>query len=108
DAQVALQSTTALGGHSAARLHGVGDQGGASLITVLARAASHHTHIRVRTATEVERLIVTDDGAVAGVALRPDRRGATVVRGPVVLACGGFVADDALVAEHAPEVKDLP
>jgi fumarate reductase flavoprotein subunit len=26
----------------------------------------------------------------------------------VVLACGGFVADDALVTTHAPEVKDLP
>jgi fumarate reductase flavoprotein subunit len=107
-AQVALQSKTPTGGHGAARLHAVGEQGGASLVTALVRAASHHTHVRVRAATEVERLVPTDDGGVAGVALRPDRRGATIVRGPVLLACGGFIADDALVAQHAPEVKDLP
>jgi fumarate reductase flavoprotein subunit len=107
-AQVTLQSTTATGGHGVARLHAVGDQGGASLVTALVRAASHHTHVRVRAGSEVERLLPTDDGGVAGVALRPDRRGATAVRGPVVLACGGFVADDALVAQHAATVKDLP
>ena len=106
--QVVLQSTTAGGGHGAPRLHGVGEQGGASLIATLTRAASHHTHIRIRTATEVERLIPTDDGTVAGVALRPDRRGATVVNGPVVLACGGFVASDELVARHCPALTDLP
>src|SRR5262249_55551486 len=46
-AQIALQSTTATGHHSIARLHTVGDQGGASLIAALARAASHHTHVRI-------------------------------------------------------------
>jgi fumarate reductase flavoprotein subunit len=107
-AQVVLQSTTATDRHSSPRLHGGGEQGGASLITVLARAASHHTHIRVRTATEVDRLVATDAGGVAGVALRPDRRGATSLRGPVVLACGGFVGDDDLVAQHCPTVAKLP
>jgi fumarate reductase flavoprotein subunit len=107
-AQIALQSTTPTGHHSIARLHAVGEQGGASLITVLARAASHHTHIRIRTATEVDRLTPGDDGSVTGVALRPDRRGATVLKGAVVLACGGFAGDDELVAQHCPDVKDLP
>jgi len=107
-AQVALQSTTPLGGHGAPRLHAVGDQGGASLISTLARAASHHTHIRIRTATDVDRLVPTDEGGVSGVALRPDRRGSTILTGPVVLACGGFVGDDELVARHCPDVKDLP
>jgi fumarate reductase flavoprotein subunit len=107
-AQVALQSTTATGHHSIARLHAVGEQGGASIITALVRAASHHTHIRVRSATEVDRLTPGDDGSVTGVALRPDRRGATMLKGPVVLACGGFAGDDELVAQHCPDVKDLP
>src|SRR5258706_8970744 len=107
-AQVVLHSTTPSGGHSAARLHGVGEQGGASLVATLVRAASHHTHIKVRTASEVTRLIPTDDGGVAGVALRADRRGSTVIGGPVVLACGGFVGDDELVARHCPNAKDLP
>jgi fumarate reductase flavoprotein subunit len=105
---VVLKSTTETAGHSAPRLHAVGEQGGASLITVLARAALHHTHIRVRTATDVARLVPTDDGGVAGATLRPDRRGATAVDGPVVLACGGFVGNDELIAQHCPEVKDLP
>ena len=86
DVQVRLQSTTAQGGHGIARLHSVGDQGGASLIAALTRAAAHHTHIRVRTATDVDRLVPTDDGGVAGVALRPDRRGNTLINGPVVIA----------------------
>jgi fumarate reductase flavoprotein subunit len=107
-AQIALQSTTATGRHSSPRLHAVGDQGGASLIAVLARAASHHTHIRVRGSTDVERLVPGDDGSVTGVALKPDRRGASVLRGPVVLACGGFAGDDALVEQHCVLAKDLP
>ncbi len=106
--QVTLQSRTAVGGHSAPRLHAVGEQGGASLVATLVRHASHHTHIRVRAATEVERLIADETGTVTGVAVRPDRRGAAVVMGPVLLACGGFVANDDLVAAHCPDVKDLP
>jgi len=107
-AQVMLHSTTPTGGHKAARLHAVGEQGGASLVMTLVRAASHHTHVKVRTGTEVTRLVPTDDGGVAGVALRADRRGSTLIRGPVVLACGGFVADDEQVSRHCPAVKDLP
>jgi len=106
--QITLQSTTATGHHSIARLHAVGEQGGASLIAALARAASHHSHVRVRNATDVDRLTPGEDGSVTGVALRPDRRGATVLKGAVVLACGGFAGDDELVAQHCPELKDLP
>jgi fumarate reductase flavoprotein subunit len=106
-AQVTLQSTSPSGGHRIARLHAVGEQGGASLLATLARAAAHHTHVRIRTTTEVERLVPAD-GGVGGVALKPDRRGATIIRGAVVLACGGFVADDELVARHAPDVAGLP
>lgn len=106
--QVTLQSTTPTGQHSIARLHAVGEQGGASLVTALTRAASHHTHVRMRAATEVDRLLPGDDGAVTGVALKPDRRGATILRGAVVLACGGFAGDDDLVAQHCPSFRELP
>ena len=107
-APIALQSTKPAGGHTAARLHAVGDQGGATLAGILARAASHHTHVRLRTLTEAERLLVDESGGVVGVAVRPDRRGGTMVAGPVVLACGGFAADDTLVAQHRPELAAIP
>jgi fumarate reductase flavoprotein subunit len=102
------QSTVPTAATASRAFHSVGEQGGASLLTILARAASHHTHIRIRTTTEVERLLSADGGGIGGVALRPDRRGATTIRGPVALACGGFVADDELVARHAPDVAPLP
>jgi succinate dehydrogenase/fumarate reductase flavoprotein subunit len=107
-AQVSLQSKTASGGHRIPRLHAVGEQGGASLAGALVRAASHHTHVRVRAGTEVERLLIDQSGGVVGVAVRPDRRGPTTIAGPVVLACGGFVASDELVGQHCAGVKDLP
>ena len=105
---VTLQSKTAAGGHGVPRLHAVGEQGGAGLVAALVRAATHHTHIKVRATTEVERLLVGETGEVTGVGVHGDRRSPTTVTGPVVLACGGFAAADELVAQHSPEVASLP
>jgi len=96
-------------GHSVARLHGPGERGGASLSADLARAASRHSHVSVRTGTLAERLVRDDSGAVRGVSVRGERRGAGQALGArVLLACGGFAGDDALVAEHCPAVAPLP
>ncbi|HEY3188711.1 MAG TPA: FAD-binding protein, partial [Solirubrobacteraceae bacterium] len=96
-------------GHSAARLHLPGERGGATLAADLSRAASRHSHITVRTGTTTERLVKDDAGAVRGVAVRSERRGAPhLLGGRVLLACGGFAADDALVGEHAPELAAVP
>ena len=96
-------------GHSIHRLHGPGERGGASLIADLARAASRHSHVSVRTATVAERLVREDSGAVRGVSVRGERRGASqALGGRVLLACGGFAGDDALAAEHCPPVAELP
>jgi len=96
-------------GHSAPRLHAPGDRGGASLIADLARAATHHPRITVRTGAPVEHLIRDDAGAVRGVAVRGDRRGTThSIGGAVLLACGGYAGNDALVAEHCAAVAELP
>src|SRR6266516_2580219 len=96
-------------GHSVARLHGPGERGGASLSADLARAASRHSHVSVRPATLAERLVRDDSGAVRGVSVRGERRGAgQALGGRVLLACGGFAGDDALVAEHCPAVAPLP
>jgi len=96
-------------GHSRPRLHTSGDQGGATLMAVLTRAASRHSRVNVRTGVLVERLVRDDTGAVSGVAVKADRRGVSQsVAGKVLLACGGYPADDALVAEHCPGIAGIP
>lgn len=108
-AKVELLGAYTAPGHSAARLHTLGERGGASLIADLTRAATHHSRITVRTGAMVERLVRDDGGTVRGVAMRADRRGASqTLAGRVLLACGGFAADDTLVAQHCPAVAELP
>src|SRR6266516_3928206 len=75
-AQVELFHEHVAAGHSVARLHGPGERGGAGLSADLARAASRHSHISVRSTTVAERLVRDDPGAVRGVSVRGERRGA--------------------------------
>jgi len=97
------------GGHSVARLHAPGERGGASLVADLARAASRHSHVSARAVTVAERLVRDDSRAVRGVQVRAERRGASqALGGRVLLACGGFAGDDALVAQHCPAAAGLP
>src|SRR5207244_5364913 len=80
-------------GHCVPRLHALGDQGGASLIAALARAANRHARVSVRTGIVAERLTRDDTGAVTGLAVRPERRGAgPPLAGPVLLPVGGLAA----------------
>ena len=106
--RIELLATHVPAGHSVARLHLPGERGGATLLADLTRAVTRHSHVTVRTGTVVERL-VRDDGAVRGVAVRAERRGAVqVLAGRVLLSCGGFAGNDALVSEHIPAVAELP
>src|SRR5580765_5511225 len=99
----------AVRGHSVARLHSPGERGGARLIAELARAATRHSRVSVRTGAPVERIVRDESGAVRGVGVRGDRRGAVqALGGSVLLASGGFAADEALVREHCPGVAELP
>jgi fumarate reductase flavoprotein subunit len=108
-ARVALLERNVPAGHSVARLHAPGDRGGASLVGELTRAATRHSRVGVRTGTVAERLVRDDSGAVRGVSVRGERRGAPqALGGRVLLACGGFAGDDALVAEHCPSAAGLP
>src|SRR5262249_13367927 len=93
--------TAAAEGHRGPRPHAPGDRGGGGLVADLSRATSRHSHVNLRPGTVAERLARDESGAVRGVTIRPERRGAVqTIGGRVLLACGGFVADDALVAEH--------
>jgi fumarate reductase flavoprotein subunit len=108
---VAIQLVTARAGagHGVPRLHAPGERGGAGLLGDLARAASRHSHVSVRAGASAERLLRDESGAVRGVSVRAERRGAAqAIGGNVLLAAGGFVADDALIAEHAPLLAEFP
>jgi succinate dehydrogenase/fumarate reductase flavoprotein subunit len=96
-----------VGGPGPARLHAVAEHGGASLVAALTRVVSRHHRIRLRAGIEATHLL-REDAAVTGVGVRPDRRGAPTIAGRVLLACGGFVANDELIAEHCPAVSGLP
>ena len=107
--QVSVVAQKAPSGHAVARLHATGERGGASLVADLVRAATRHARITVRTGAVVERLIRDDSGAVRGLGLRTERRGGgQAIGGRVLLACGGFVGNDALVGEHCAAVAELP
>jgi fumarate reductase flavoprotein subunit len=97
-----------VGGHPVARLHACTEHGGASLVAALGRVVGRHHRIRVRAGTEVTQLLHDDGGGVTGVAVKPDRRGSPTIAGRVLLACGGFVAEDGLVSQHCPEAASLP
>jgi succinate dehydrogenase/fumarate reductase flavoprotein subunit len=108
-ARVSLIANQATSGHQVARLHIVGERGGASLVADLTRAATRHARIGVRTAAIGERLIRDESGAVRGLGVRTERRGSGhAIRGRILLACGGFAGDDALVTEHCAPVAGLP
>ena len=94
-------------GHGAARLHACTPHGGASLVAALGRVVIRHHRIRLRAGTEVTQLLHGDRG-VTGVSVKPDRRGSPTIAGRVLLACGGFIADDALIGQHCPEATGLP
>jgi fumarate reductase flavoprotein subunit len=108
-APVSLLAEHVARGHAVARLHSPGERGGASLVAELARAAGRHARVSVRTGVPAERIVRDESGAVRGIAVRGDRRGAVqAYAGRVLLASGGFAADDALVAEHCPAAAGLP
>jgi 3-oxo-5alpha-steroid 4-dehydrogenase len=68
-------------------------------------AAVEATPVRVVTDTHARRLIVDDDRRVIGVLVRGEGRAVAVrARRGVILCAGGFVVNDAMVAEHTPLV----
>ena len=67
------------------------------------RGAGAHRGATTRTDVRVDRLVVTDDDAVVGVVARVDDEDRAIrARGGVVLAAGGFVYNDAMLAHYCP------
>jgi len=70
-------------------------------------AAVARSSARIHCDTSVERLIADEDGAVIGLVARRFGDEVTVrARGGVVLAAGGFVFNDEMLAQHTPRLAD--
>jgi fumarate reductase flavoprotein subunit len=96
-----------IGGSGPPRLHVVAEHGGTSLVAALVRVVSRHHRIRVRAGAEATHLL-REEAGVVGIGVKPDRRGAAAITGRTLLACGGFAANDDLIAAHCPAVSGLP
>lgn len=79
-----------------------GDTDGAKLVMDLLNERAVDAGVEVRYETGATNLIVSPDGAVAGVAWRSFQDTGLVRAPAVVIAAGGFVMNPDMVAEHTP------
>jgi fumarate reductase flavoprotein subunit len=85
-------------------MHGLPTRSGRELVDRL-RAAVEARDIPILTGRHVTTLFARDTGAILGVAAtRPDGGEERIGCGALVLACNGYGANKALVAEHIPEL----
>lgn len=93
-------------GHSVHRMHGLPSRSGADLIDRLRTAAeSRGTTIVTNAAATV--LFVDSDRAVRGVGtVRPDGAEERIGCSALVLACGGYGGNRALVQRHIPDLAE--
>ena len=93
-------------GHSRHRMHAVPEKTGAALEARLLAAATK-AGITIVTEALAETLFLSDSDTVTAVGVtRPD--GTTEVIGctALILACNGYGGNDALVAEHIPQIAE--
>jgi len=84
-----------------------GDTGGAALVIERLRQRLHELGVEVRYDTAVTGL-ATADGAVRGVTWRHFSETGVLRARAVVLAAGGFVMNEEMVAEHVPQLSEKP
>lgn len=95
-------------GHSARRMHALADRGGTTLLSalysVLAAAGA-----QMKSSACVTDIVVDDSRRVLGIRYeRAGGRAGYLGCEALVLACSGFAANAALVAECLPDVRALP
>lgn len=79
-----------------------GDTEGAKMVMDLLRQQIERVGAQVRFETAATNLVHDDNGSVLGVAWRRFAETGMVRAGAVVLAAGGFVMNEDMVAEHTP------
>jgi fumarate reductase flavoprotein subunit len=95
-------------GHSVRRMHALAARGGTTLLSSLYSALGRAGG-QMKSGAWVTDLVVDDAQRVLGVRYeRASGKSGYVGCRAVVLACSGFAANPALVAEHLPDVRSLP
>jgi succinate dehydrogenase/fumarate reductase flavoprotein subunit len=85
-----------------------GDTQGAKLVIDLLVKRADELGVRVEYETGATALVLDDGGAVAGVAWRRFDETGFVRAGAVVIAAGGFVMNEEMIAEHVPQLASKP
>ena len=95
-------------GHSKLRMHSTPNRNGQDLMGALSRAAAE-TDLPILTEATVTDLFADGNGRILGLRYRrPDGTTDEVGCDVLVLACGGFGGNPALVAKHIPEMAAQP
>ena len=94
-------------GHSLARMHALADRGGATLLSAMYSALGT-AGVRMQTGAHVTDLIVDNEQRILGVSCERNGSVETVGCQALILASNGFGANQALVAQHLPDVRGLP
>ncbi len=93
-------------GHSRLRMHAPPDKTGATLMASL-RTAVEARDIEILADAHATTLFAGTDGRVMGVRIeRPDGSAEDIGCAALVLACNGFGGNQAMLAEHIPEVAE--
>ncbi len=83
-----------------------GDTGGASMAIDLLIAELDRLDVEVRTDTGARNLIVDDAGHIVGAKWRRPGAEGYIRASAVVLAAGGYVLNEEMVAEHVPQLAN--
>jgi 3-oxo-5alpha-steroid 4-dehydrogenase len=84
-----------------------GDTGGASMVIDLLLKRADELGVQIRYETGATA-VVLDDGAVAGVTWKHFNDTGAIRAKAVVIAAGGFVMNQEMVAEHTPKLAEKP
>jgi fumarate reductase flavoprotein subunit len=94
--------------HVTPRLHVHAAGSGAAIVADLVRSATKDSRVTIRAGSVVEDFWADETGTVVGVAAREKRGPINIRAGRVLLACGGFAANNDLVAEHHKDHAAIP
>lgn len=85
-----------------------GDTGGASMVVDLLVKRLTELGAEIRYETGARQLVVDDEGGVVGAVWRRPGEQGVIKAGSVIIAAGGFVMNEEMVARYVPHVAEKP